>query len=89
MTDIPILILAAGKSSRMGKSKALLKWNGTTLIESLVDKYNILEKTILVVSGDNHEYLSRLHLKGSKIIQNFHWKKGYGEEYCSGGGVHN
>lgn len=36
MTEIPVLLLAAGSSARMGQPKQLLPWGDTTLIEHQV-----------------------------------------------------
>jgi len=51
---ISAVVLAAGNSSRMGKSKALLKYDGLTFLESIIAK---LESTdindIFVVLGKN------------------------------------
>lgn len=48
---ISAIILAGGMSSRMGKCKAELDWNGTTLIEHQVKKLRSLGIDDIVISG--------------------------------------
>lgn len=49
------ILLAGGKSSRMGKSKALLILEGKTMIEHLVYKVQPFSSQILIVSNDQDE----------------------------------
>ena len=65
MTNFPLVILAAGSSSRMGTSKALLPWMKSTLVKELVDKYLQLNQDVIVVSGSNYKALLNLHLQTS------------------------
>lgn len=50
--DITAVVLAGGKSSRMGFDKALLRWRGTTLVEHAVDKLRTVFDRVLVAGGD-------------------------------------
>ena len=36
------VILTGGASRRMGRDKATLEWNGTTMLQSLIDRYAVL-----------------------------------------------
>jgi molybdenum cofactor cytidylyltransferase len=70
MGKIRSIILAAGESKRMGFPKMLLKFNGKTMIEKVLD--NVAESdsdSILVVLGAGREDLTDLVMK-------------YGAEYC-------
>ena len=56
MTSSPrfaAIILAAGASSRMGRDKALLPWNGTTFLRATVDRLTPFAHSVLVVVGAN------------------------------------
>ncbi|QCJ44932.1 molybdenum cofactor guanylyltransferase [Bacillus sp. S3] len=50
------IILAGGKSSRMGTNKALLKINEKTTIESMADKLKLLFDDIILVTNDSEQY---------------------------------
>ena len=84
MTDFPLVILAAGNSSRMGTSKALLPWIKSTLIKELVDKYLQLNQEVIVVSGSNHKALLNLQLKTSHIVENTNYEQGMGKSIAVG-----
>jgi molybdenum cofactor guanylyltransferase len=49
------IVLAGGKSSRMGTDKSLLIWKGKTLIEHSIDKLKTLCQKV-VVSSNQHQY---------------------------------
>ena len=84
MTDFPLVILAAGNSSRMGTSKALLPWMKSTLIKELVDKYLQLNQEIIVVSGSNYKALLNLQLQTSHIVENTNYEQGMGKSIAVG-----
>lgn len=48
---VSAIILAGGRSSRMGICKAELSWNGTTLIEHQVNKMRSLGIDDIIISG--------------------------------------
>lgn len=77
MPNIPIILLAAGASSRMGSSKALLPWDGTTLIESQIKKLSEIGQEVMVVLGAAPEQLIPIisNLNVNYII-NVNWSKG-------------
>lgn len=58
MPNISIILLAAGGSSRMGTSKALLEWNGETLIESRIKTLLKTNQSLLVVLGSKAEQIT-------------------------------
>ena len=84
MTDFPLVILAAGNSSRMGSSKALLPWMTSTLIKELVNKYLRFNQEVIVISGSNHKALLSQDLQTSHITQNSDYKQGMGKSIAVG-----
>ncbi len=58
-TDICCAILAGGKSSRMGTNKALVKLNGKTLIERMVEKvdYSVAKPIIITNTPEDFNFL--------------------------------
>ena len=50
------IILAGGKSSRMGTNKALLKINEKTNIERIADALKLLFDDIILVTNDSEQY---------------------------------
>ena len=60
------IILAGGKSSRMGQDKALLEFGGKTILENLVDfSSSFFNETLIVVNQGKK--LSGLDLKKSSV----------------------
>ena len=78
MGKIRSIILAAGESKRMGFPKMLLKFNGKTMIEKVLD--NVAESdsdSILVVLGAGREELTDL-------VRKYDVKYCYNENYRDG-----
>ena len=48
-SNIPIVILAAGASNRMGEPKQLLKWGDSTLINHAINVARKTEVTDIIV----------------------------------------
>jgi len=55
MQNISAIILAGGKSSRMGQNKALMKINGITIIELILNEISKISTDILI-SSNTTEY---------------------------------
>jgi len=55
MKNISAVILAGGKSSRMGQNKALMKIDGVSLIEKIFNEISKISKDI-VISSNTEEY---------------------------------
>lgn len=54
--EITAVILAGGKSSRMGSDKSLLKLGGKALIEHVVDAIRPYASTVIVVTNNKEKY---------------------------------
>lgn len=72
------VILAAGKSSRMGQPKQLLQWLNRSLLEHALSHVEIVFKErVLVVLGAEAELIeSTLNLAGARVIVNPDWQIG-------------
>ncbi|MEQ9413111.1 MAG: nucleotidyltransferase family protein [Cyclobacteriaceae bacterium] len=83
---IPILLLAAGSSSRMGQSKQLLSINGKPLLQKTVEELlaaNIGE--VIVVLGANAAAHRKVIADYSVIIiENDQWQNGMGSSIKAG-----
>ncbi|MCX7797811.1 MAG: molybdenum cofactor guanylyltransferase [Melioribacter sp.] len=55
--DITGVILAGGKSLRMGMNKSFLKFNGVTIIERIVNLMKYIFEEVIIISNTPHEYL--------------------------------
>ena len=54
MTEYSAIILAGGKSSRMGQKKGTLLYNGKIFIQIIIDKLKELKVSEILISG--YEY---------------------------------
>ncbi|WNH12795.1 nucleotidyltransferase family protein [Thalassobellus suaedae] len=86
MSKIPIIILAAGASSRMGSAKQLLNWGGKTLIEhTLQTALNTVSNDVIVVLGANYELIKKkITALSITILHNQEWEQGLGKSIASG-----
>ncbi len=85
MDKIPILLLAAGSSSRMLQPKQLLPWGNQTLIEFQLKKLLETNCPVLVVLGANSEKIVPLiQLFPIQIVINNQWQKGMGTSISCG-----
>ena len=79
--NIPIVILAAGASRRMGTAKQLLAWGDNTLLGHTIQialKTNASD--VFVVLGANyHEIKNKISAFPITIIQNKDWELGLGK----------
>ena len=81
-----ILILAAGSSSRMGKPKQLLAFDGTTLLEHVVKiARNSKLHPVVVVLGANEELIKNsLDVSQLIVVTNENWQEGMASSIVKG-----
>jgi molybdenum cofactor cytidylyltransferase len=85
MAEIPILLLSAGASRRMGRAKQLLPWGQHTLIEHQVRILTSTGNPVLVVLGHQAEQVMPLLKKYPvRTGLNKQWKKGMGSSISCG-----
>lgn len=85
MAKIPILLLAAGSSSRMGSPKQLLPWGKLTLVEHQIETLLKTGNPVNVVLGANSNLVLPLIKKYKiNIFFNSNWKNGMGTSIASG-----
>lgn len=85
--NIPILILAAGESKRMGERvKQLLPWNNTTLLENALAQAQASQVTdVFVVLGANEDFIKKqTQLPDDICIYNENWSNGMGSSIVAG-----
>ena len=72
------IVLAAGASTRMGEDKALLQWDGATLLERVVATLRTAgANPIRIVLGANIENVTaQLTLTSPEVVHNPDWKQG-------------
>ncbi len=85
-TDIVIVLLAAGKSSRFGKPKQLLKWKESNLLQYAIDiaKDSIATHVKLVLGANYDLILQSINVDSVEVIRNVSWKKGLGSSVAFG-----
>ena len=85
MAKIPILLLAAGGSSRMGQPKQLLPWGEQTLIEHQIQTLLQTGKSVIVVLGAHADRISPVVEKFSvTVVVNDRWENGMGGSVACG-----
>ena len=86
MHKTAILILAAGNSSRMGKTKQLLPYKNATLLEWAIEQaQKSVVKNVFCVLGANKEVIEkRLTTKTVEVIYNPNYKDGLSTSIVKG-----
>ncbi|MCX8103105.1 MAG: molybdenum cofactor guanylyltransferase [Candidatus Bipolaricaulota bacterium] len=56
LSKLSAIVLAGGQSRRLGRDKALLLWQGRTLIEHIVAQLKELSDDVLVITGTERRY---------------------------------
>ena len=75
--SIPAIILSGGLSKRLGKPKALVEVNGTTLLEHAIEKlHNVGCNPIVVVVNKDLQFEALMRSKGAVIVVNKNPEKG-------------
>ena len=84
-TDIAIVILAAGKSARLGQPKQLLPFKGKSLISHCVDIARKVVGDVVVVTGAERKRVeSEIKNSGVEIVYNPEWEEGMASSIRSG-----
>lgn len=80
------LVLAAGSSSRMQRTKQVLPWRNTTLLGNALQQAEntALLDVYLVLGANAEEIKSKIDLKKENIFLNLDWKKGLGSSIACG-----
>jgi len=83
---VPGIILAAGKSRRMGKNKLLLPFRGKPLLQHVIDTAvsSSLSPIILVLGADREAIRPRINPGDARIIVNKDFARGYGSSLQAG-----
>ena len=80
MPSVSAIILAAGESTRMGTQKAVLPWEGTTLIEYELAQLASIEdvREIIVVTGHDPAAITRIvsRAERARAVQNDAYRSG-------------
>ncbi len=63
-----IIVLAGGKSTRMGHDKAIIKLSGKTLIEHVVEKAYPLTDEMIIVANDQHAIKQLAGIRDKRMI---------------------
>ncbi len=84
--SVPVVILAAGASRRLGRPKQLIHFRGETLLDrSLRIARQAGVETMFVVLGANAEtILDGIELRGAVPVRNEHWESGMASSVASG-----
>ena len=79
-SDIALLILAAGESSRMGRAKQLLPWGETTLLGHVLEQVHELElsRKYLLLGARSQRILEEVDVTGFIPLLNPDWELGMG-----------
>lgn len=80
------LLLAAGKSTRMGSLKALLPWEGTTLLQFQLTQLerSMIDQIIIVFGYESNKLLSYVEESSAQIVWNQNYEKGKTESIKEG-----
>jgi molybdenum cofactor cytidylyltransferase len=79
VASVSAILLAAGESTRMGRQKALLPWDGTTLIEYQLAQLGAVEdvREIIVVMGHEPQRILKATLAaGARTVHNANYRSG-------------
>lgn len=79
-TPVPGIILAAGRSLRMGKNKLLLPFRSKPILQHVIDAalHSSLSPLILVLGSDSDAIRSHVDLGNITVIENKDFSCGYG-----------
>lgn len=75
---IGAIVMAAGSSSRLGKPKQLLLFQGETLLERAISTAKGVDfsEYVLILGGNADKIQSTIDLSNSKVLINHNWSSG-------------
>ena len=75
---ISAIVLAAGESRRMGKTKLILDWQGKTILQHVLDtlRDSSLDEVVLVLGHEAERIRGRIQAPGVKIVINPDYREG-------------
>ncbi|MGE0488000.1 MAG: NTP transferase domain-containing protein [Vulcanimicrobiota bacterium] len=80
-----VIVLAAGRSARMGELKQLLPWRGQTILECSLAPYLEVGLPVVVVLGyEYHRIAPRLEALPVQILVHSEWSRGMGSSLAAG-----
>jgi molybdenum cofactor cytidylyltransferase len=83
-SNIAVLIMAAGASTRFGSPKQLAMFQGQTLLQRCIDSAGALSPhSISAVLGANYQQIEA-EVSGAQIIINHDWQQGLGSSIACG-----
>jgi len=82
--NIAVLVLAAGKSSRMRQPKQLLGWGKTTLLNHAIEQAKEVTQHVFVVLGAYKDIIKVSIPKDVAIVFNPDWEQGMGTSIALG-----
>lgn len=83
-SNIAVLIMAAGASTRFGSPKQLAILQGQTLVQRCIDSASAMSPhSVSVVLGANHRQIEP-EVSGAQIIVNQDWQQGLGSSIACG-----
>lgn len=85
-SNIPIIILAAGSSTRMGAPKQLLMGKNKPLLQHTIDVClaSNSNQVYLVLGANQKQILAKIDIKECILIDNMQWQKGIGLSIATG-----
>ena len=83
--DVVAVIVAAGESSRLGRPKQLLPWQGTTLVGHAVAEAAAVCRRVIVVTGAERQAVENATSSGTAVcVHNPDWRGGMGTSIAAG-----
>lgn len=86
MTNIGLIILAAGNASRMGEPKQLLTYQGRSLIRHAVEValVSTCQPVVVVVGAYTEKVTLEVENLGIQLVKNTHWREGMSSSIRAG-----
>ena len=75
---ISAIVLAAGESKRMGRTKQLLAWEGRTIVQRVLENLSRsrVDEVILVLGHEAERIMQTVDTHKVKVVINKHYKEG-------------